>query len=225
MFKAERLMEAESRKLGKAGGIRWETRTQSQSDRLAQTLLPFSKKLAFDFIGRHFFTKSKLNNQTIPDMNIPIANADLTKQAPLSPHDRFGGFAIIGRTTDKCRASIAGKLGEFHYDCPLDNMLFSFKGINGDQFKNTVKSAKSYEDVATWLQSAGTPKTAAEIEAWSDKVEALKAKDIPTMQDPKKREDLKKSCQKLGLDFENTTLFDWLDADDEASFDSELAAK
>jgi hypothetical protein len=89
-------------------------------------------------------------------MNTPIVNRDLTKQAPHSPHDRIGGYVILGRTTDKCRASIAGKLGEFHYDCPLDNMLFSFKGINGAQFKATVTSAKNYEDVANWLQTAGT---------------------------------------------------------------------
>ena len=68
-------------------------------------------------------------------MNPPILNLDLTKQAPHSPRERIAGFAIASRTVDKCRASIAGKLGEYHYDCPLDNMLFSFKGINGSQFK------------------------------------------------------------------------------------------
>lgn len=53
-------------------------------------------------------------------MSTPIIDRDLTKQAPHSPRDRIGGFAIASRTVDKCRASQAGTLGEYHYDCPLD---------------------------------------------------------------------------------------------------------
>src|ERR1700689_1121334 len=111
-------------------------------------------------------------------MKTTLEDRDLTKQAPHSPRDRFGGFAIIGRTVDKCRASISGKLGEYHYDCPLDNQLFGFKGIKGDQFKTAVASAKTYEEVATWLESRGYQKTPAEIREWSDKVEAAKLKDV-----------------------------------------------
>jgi len=99
-------------------------------------------------------------------MNTPIIDRDLTKQAPHSPRERTGGFAIADRTTDKCRASIAGTLGEYHYDCPLDNMLFSFKGITGAQFKTAVQAAKNYQDIGTWLLANGTKKTPAEIKAW-----------------------------------------------------------
>jgi len=160
-------------------------------------------------------------------MKTPIVGRDLTKESPHSPRDRFGGFAILGRTVDKCRASIAGTLGEYHYDCPLDNQLFGFKGINGGQFKTAVASATCYEDIAAWLQANGTPKTAQEIRAWSDKMESLKLKDIPTMQDPEHRKEVVESCQKLGLDFEKAHLFEWLEADDKASYQlhSELAAK
>ena len=84
-------------------------------------------------------------------MNTIIADQDLTKKAPHSPRNRIAGFAIASRTVDKCRASIAGKLGEYHYDCPLDNMLFGFKGIDGAQFKTAVQAAKNYEDVGAWL--------------------------------------------------------------------------
>jgi hypothetical protein len=150
-------------------------------------------------------------------MKTPIVDRDLTHEAPHSPRERFGDFAILGRTVDKCRASISGKLGEYHYDCPLDNQLFGFKGVNGAQFKTAVSSAKNYEDVAIWLQINGAPKTPGEITAWSDKVEALKMKDIPTFQDPERRKELGQHCRELGLDFETATLFEWLDADDKAS--------
>ena len=68
---------------------------------------------------------------------------DLTKVAPRSPYERIGGFAILARTIDKCRATIAGMNGEYNFDCPLDNTLFSFKGIKGDDFKAFVKDRKS----------------------------------------------------------------------------------
>ena len=105
-------------------------------------------------------------------MTTPIITRDLTKQAPHSPRERIAGFAIASRAVDKCRASLAGTLGEYHYDCPLDNLLFSFKGINGEQFKTAVQSAKNYEDVGIWLQANGTTKTPVEIKAWSDEMEA-----------------------------------------------------
>jgi hypothetical protein len=151
-------------------------------------------------------------------MNTPIIDLDLTKQPPHSPRKRLAGFAIADRTIDKCRASLTGKLGEYHYDCPLDNMLFSFKGINGGQFKTAVQAAKNYEDVGVWLQANGTKKTPVEIKAWSDEVEAGSM-----MKNPDKRAFFVGECKKLGLDPEKSTTFDWLEADDRASFKSHAA--
>ncbi|MGD0813663.1 MAG: DUF5069 domain-containing protein [Verrucomicrobiota bacterium] len=151
-------------------------------------------------------------------MNTPIVNRHLTQEPPHSPSERFGEFVILGRTVDKCRGSMTGKLGEYHYDCPLDNQLFSFKGINGNQFKAAIASCQNYEDAADWLQKAGTPKSPEEIKKWSDKMEALKLKDVPTLKEPDHKREVMESCQNLGLDFESTTLFEWLETDDEASF-------
>ena len=146
-------------------------------------------------------------------MKNPIVAQDLTKQAPHSPRNRIGGFAIASRTVDKCRAEAAGKLGEYHYDCPLDNVLFTFKGITGAQFKTAVQASKTYEDVGTWLLANGTSKTPAEIKTWSDGVEAGNP-----MKNPEKRDYFVENCSKLGLNPETTTTFDWLEADDRASF-------
>ena len=151
-------------------------------------------------------------------MNTLFVDRDLTKQAPHSPRERIAGFAIASRTIDKCRASLRGKLGEYHYDCPLDNMLFGFKGINGGQFKTAVLAAKNYEDVGTWLQANGTKKTPVEIKAWSDEMEAGSL-----MKNPEKRAYFIENCTKLGLDAEKSTTFDWLEADDRASFKNKSA--
>ena len=92
-------------------------------------------------------------------------------------------------------------------------MLFSFKGINGEQFKTAVQAAKNYEDVGAWLQANGTTKTPEEIKAWSDEVEAGSM-----MNNPEKRAYFIENCARLGLNPEKSTTFDWLEADDRASF-------
>lgn len=164
-----------------------------------------------------------LVTQLIATMKTPIEDRDLTQQPPHSPRARFGGFAILARTVDKCRASLADSLGEYHFDCPLDNQLFGFKGINGAQFKVKVATAQSYEEVADWLKTAGTPRTPKEIEEWSDKVDSALLKDIPTFQTPDKKKEMQEECRKLGLDFDKVTLFEWLEADDEAAFHAHAA--
>jgi hypothetical protein len=39
------------------------------------------------------------------------------------------------------------------------------------------------------------------------------------LKDPARRKAVKESCEKLGLDFDSVTLFEWLEADDQASFE------
>ena len=146
-------------------------------------------------------------------MSTPFAALDLTKQAPQSPRKRLAGFAIANRTIDKCRASAAGTLGQYHYDCPLDNMLFSFKGITAEQFKSAVQASKDYDAVGVWLLANGTRKTADEIKTWSDEVEASSL-----YKNPDKRDYFIENCHKLGLNPQMNSTFDWLEADDRESF-------
>ncbi|HEY8899365.1 MAG TPA: DUF5069 domain-containing protein [Chthoniobacterales bacterium] len=138
---------------------------------------------------------------------------DLTKEAPRSPRLRLGGYAIIARTIDKGHAHLAGATGDYHYDCPLDNYLFGFKGVTGDAFKEQLAAGATDEELVAWLDAHGTPKTAEEIKAWSDSVEAANP-----AKDPEKRRWFQGELAKLNLDLENTTLFDWLEADDKATF-------
>jgi hypothetical protein len=117
------------------------------------------------------------------------------------------------RAVDKCRASIAGTLGEYHFDSTLDKLLFSFKGITAAQFTAAAVAAKTYEDVGEWLLANGTAKTPPEIEDWSEDMEGSSP-----MEDPDRRAGFIEKCRKLGLKPETTTRFDLLEADDRASF-------
>jgi hypothetical protein len=138
---------------------------------------------------------------------------DLTKEPARSPRIRIGGYALLARMADKGRATLNGTAGEYHFDCPLDNMLFGFKRVKGAEVKPLLASGASDEQIAAWLDTHGTSKTPAEIRAWSDSVEAARPYDNPEQKDWFAGE-----CAKLGLKPQNTTLFDYLEADDRASF-------
>jgi len=142
-----------------------------------------------------------------------ITAKDLTKEPPRSPRVRLGGYVILARTTDKCRAFLAGRIGEYHFDCPLDNMLFGFKGVTGDDFKAKVQTGASDEELASWVDSHGLAKTPEEIKSWSDGMEGL----YP-YNDPERRDWFAEQTGPLGLDPAKTSLFDWLEADDKASY-------
>src|SRR6202035_1893602 len=95
-------------------------------------------------------------------MHKNVIGKDLTKESPRSPRMRVGGYAILGRTIDKCRALVAGNTGEYHFDCPLDNTLFGFKGVKGDDFKAQIENGASDQQMAGWVDQAGEKNTAEE---------------------------------------------------------------
>src|ERR671937_2217845 len=101
-----------------------------------------------------------------------VTGKDLSKESPRSPRIRIGGYAILGRTIDKCRPLVAGNIGEYHFDCPLDNMLFGFKGIKGADFKAQIENGASDQQMAEWLDQAGENRKLDEIKRWTDAVEA-----------------------------------------------------
>src|SRR5207245_9561685 len=92
-------------------------------------------------------------------MKREITGKDLTREAPRSPRIRVGGYAILGRTIDKCRALVAGNLGEYHFDCPLANMLFGFKGVKGEELKAQIKPGAGDQKMIEWFSQGGEKKT------------------------------------------------------------------
>jgi len=140
-------------------------------------------------------------------------NYDLTAHAPRSPRNRLGGYSILARSLDKGRATLERTSGDYHFDCPLDNILFSFKGIKGDEIKTLLIDKKTDSEIVDWLNNHGIPKTRSEITQWSSDVE----KSSP-YNDSEKKEWFSTECESLGLKPERTTLCEMLDEDDHKSF-------
>jgi hypothetical protein len=144
--------------------------------------------------------------------NVKMSGKDLTKEAPRSPHTRLAGFVILARAIDKCRATIAGTVGEYEFNCPLDNTLFGWKGIEGADFKKIVVTGADDAEIAEWVKKSGISRTDAEIAEWSKTAEAENYAN-----DKEGKIWLEGENMRLGLD-KDGALFDYLDADDKASF-------
>jgi hypothetical protein len=137
---------------------------------------------------------------------------DLTKFPPRSPRVRLGGYVILPRMLDKGRATLAGKNGEYHYACPLDQRFLEFVGIDPEPLKKELGQGDS--EVLAWIEkNAKYKRSPLEIAAWSVVAEQRVPMDVESReffnglqkQAAPQREDI-------------ATWFDLLDVDDYVSF-------
>jgi hypothetical protein len=139
---------------------------------------------------------------------------DLTQNPPRSARVRLGGYATLPRMLDKARATIAGKNGEYHYNCPLDQRLLEFLGIDADALQKEIASGTGDGEILEWIQQHAKRKhTDPEIVAWSAQAEQRVPSDVESREyflelhrkTAPKREDI-------------ATWFDLLDVDDYVTF-------
>jgi hypothetical protein len=79
------------------------------------------------------------------------AKMDLTKDFPRSPYDMMGGMVMVPRTFDKCKATIEGTNGEYHYGCPMDEKVFGFLGVSVEEFKKKVEELGDEDKFEEWV--------------------------------------------------------------------------
>ncbi len=104
---------------------------------------------------------------------------DLTKTCPRSPRETLAGYVIAGRTLDKCRATLAGTAGEYHFDCPLDRQFFDFAGIDSNAFKEFVATGATDDEVSAWIEQHSKIKDKAEVVMWNNKLRHTRPCDMP----------------------------------------------
>lgn len=139
---------------------------------------------------------------------------DLTQRPPRSPRVRLGGFVHLTRLLDKGRADLAGKSGEYHYNCPMDQHFFTFTGIDAEALKAQLAAGKGDGEVLEWiLANAPLKRTPSEIAVWSAFMENRAPSDVESRaffqeahsKNAPKREDI-------------ASWFDLLDLDDYVTF-------
>lgn len=133
---------------------------------------------ALGWLGRWVWL-SELKGKDHEMSDIGQLAKDLRTDFPASPHERLAGYVVVKRTLDKCRSDIAGTNGEYHYDCPLDNMFFDFAGIGGDEFKEFVAGGGSDEEVEKWIQEKAKKREKREAIAWNNKMRYMRISELP----------------------------------------------
>lgn len=92
---------------------------------------------------------------------------DLTKSYPRSVHDKLFGLVQINRAIDKGKALAHGNIGEYHYNCPMDQAVFQFLGIDHEALLNVIKNAKTDAEIEAYVKSFTDKKSSEEIERWN----------------------------------------------------------
>jgi hypothetical protein len=139
---------------------------------------------------------------------------DLTQNPPRSPRVLLGGYAILPRMLDKGRATIAGKHGEYHFNCPLDQQFLNFAGIDAAKLKKQLALGKGDGEMLEWIQkNSKFKRLPQEIAVWSE----FQAQRVPTDLDSRKF--FQEYHTKTAPDRNDVaTWFDMLDIDDFVSF-------
>ncbi len=139
-----------------------------------------------------------------------ISAPDLTKRPPRSPRIRLGGYVLLPRMLDKGRAEIAGQVGEYKYNCPLDQRFVDFVGIDPAALRDQLAAGKGDGEILNWVnETAQHKRTPWEIEQWSEHMQRRGPdSDAETLQHfaemagalSKTREDIKTWADLLDLD-------------------------
>lgn len=139
---------------------------------------------------------------------------DLTQRPPRSPRVRLGGFVILPRMLDKCRALIAGTNGEYNYDCPVDQRFLEYVGIDPAALKQQASAGKGDGELLEWIQQhAQHHRSDSEIRVWSEG----ELHRVPTSTESREyfhAEHVRLAPQRQDI----ATWFDLLDLDDYISF-------
>lgn len=140
-------------------------------------------------------------------------DVDLSQRAPRSPYRRdvaeiFG----LARMADKARAERAGTLGEYIYNCPIDQAITDFVGFTAEDFKEAAYQNPNDLELGDWVRE-NTRAHSGEISQFNHRISNKGPENI-------------KECAVFKMALANaapkrtdiTTWFDLLDVDDEVSF-------
>jgi hypothetical protein len=97
---------------------------------------------------------------------VNLSAPDFTQHPPRSTRVRLGGYSHLPRLLDKARAHLAGKLGEYKWNCPLDKRFFAFTGIDEAALLAEIKPDRSDVEMLAWIGTQ-TKRQPYEIAAWS----------------------------------------------------------
>ena len=77
---------------------------------------------------------------------------DLRVERPRSVHARFCGVVMLARVVDKARANLAGTLGEYLYNGPMDKAVLGFLEIDAEALLAAVRANRDDAGVEEFVR-------------------------------------------------------------------------
>jgi hypothetical protein len=111
--------------------------------------------------------------------NVKKLAPNLKKGFPHSPHAMLGGYILAKRAVDKCRAGLAGTLGEYHDDCPLDNIFLGFAGIKFADLRKFVATGADDAAVGKWIEKNAKKRPRLKIIKWNNDLRYKRISEMP----------------------------------------------
>jgi len=100
------------------------------------------------------------------------------KEYPRSPRATLGGYVLAARAVDKCRAVLVGWQGEYHSNCPVDQLWLKFTEIDYDSFKSFLATGATDDGVVAWIGEHAKKRPRTEIIAWNNQQRDLRLSDL-----------------------------------------------
>ena len=100
------------------------------------------------------------------------------QEYPRSPRETLGGYVLAARAVDKCRAVLAGWQGEYHSNCPLDQIWLKFAEIDYDAFRSFLASGATDAEIAGWIGEHAKKRSRGQIIAWNNEQRDKRLSDL-----------------------------------------------
>jgi hypothetical protein len=106
------------------------------------------------------------------------------KEFPRGPRALLAGYVLAARAVDKCRAVLAGTQGEYHSNCPVDQIWLKFAEIDYNDFKSFLATGATDDEIAAWIGEHAKKRSRTEIIVWNNKQRDLRLSDLsPELQE------------------------------------------
>ncbi|MCX6343848.1 MAG: DUF5069 domain-containing protein [Armatimonadetes bacterium] len=101
------------------------------------------------------------------------------KEFPRSPRETLGGYVLAARAVDKCRSFLVDLNGEYHSNCPVDQIWLKFSEIGYDVFRDFVATGATDEEIAAWIGENAKQRPRPDIIIWNNQQRDTRISDLP----------------------------------------------
>jgi len=100
------------------------------------------------------------------------------KEFPRSPRAVLAGYVLAARAVDKCRAVLVGWGGEYHSNCPVDQIWLKFTAIQYGAFRKCVATGATDDEIAAWIERHAKKRPRIEVIVWNNKQRDARLSDL-----------------------------------------------